>query len=318
MKKKCVRSLSVLALTVLVIIGCGQQKAVETEIFDTEVSLQSSVETTSDIEEAINQTEIPLAEEDVLQSEFILGDDEFIVPLEENYVYHQMKNPSWEYYHENGAQELNAQTVFLEKLDEVSNGISDMNQWTSTYKLDFQKMPYSDEVYSYDVYGYNALEVYELFLGERYGEGREITLNFSDYNYANDFAEADRDYVFQRIIWAKVEDGILYVATGHYTYAESSPHNGYITAIDLADYHVIWKTAPLTCNSLSFEVIGDAIVCGYGFTAEDDFLYILDKKTGMVQETIPLKTAAEYIYQQDDILYVHTYASDLRFQIIEK
>lgn len=298
MKKKCVMSMLVVVLTAVVTGGCGkQEKPVETVMFDTAVCLQGSVE-------AVTQTEA-VAEETATE-------------LENRYIYHQMANPSWDYYHENGVQEMSKQTVFLEKLDEAANGIFDVNTWNSTYNLHFQDMPYSDEDYSYETFGNDGYDTYELILSERVEDGKEITLDFSAYSYADYYVEEDKDFVFQRIIWAKVDDGILYVATGHYTYAASSPNNAYITAIDLEDYHVIWKTAPLTCNSLSFEVIGDAICCGYGFTAEDDFLYILDKKTGMVQESIPLKTAADYIYQQDDILYVHTYDSDLQFQIIEK
>lgn len=304
MKKKCVMSLLLVALTDLVITGCGKQEVMLTEEFNAGVVMQEFTETEE------NTT--------VIQTDFVLAEDEFIVPIDERCVYHQLENPSWDYYHENATQELTQQTVFLEKLSETANGISDVNKWADTNNLDFEGMSYADENYYYDTYGDNAWDAYELFLVECDGEGREITLDFSNYSYANDFAEEDKDYVFQRIIWAKADNGVLYVATGHYTYAASSPHNGYITAIDLEDFHVIWKTAPLTCNSLSFEVIGDAIVCGYGFTDEDDFLYILDKKTGMVQESIPLKTAADYIYQQDDILYVHTYDSDLKFQIIEK
>lgn len=307
MKKKSVMGMLSVVLTVAVMSGCSkQEEPVETVIFDTGVSLESSVETASEVDEAI------------MQGESGTEVNEVVTQIEEKYIYHQMENPSWEYYHENGTQEMSQQTVFLEKLDETANGISDVNQWISANKLDFKTMPYSDEDYSYSTYGYNAFDTYELLLWERIADGKEITLSFLDYNYADYYVEADKDFVFQRIIWAKVDDGILYVATGHYTYAASSPDNAYITAIDLEDYHVIWKTAPLTCNSLSFEVIGDAICCGYGFTAEDDLLYILDKKTGMVQESIPLKTAADYIYQQDDILYVHTYDSDLRFKIIEK
>ena len=307
MKKKRVVGMLFVTLTVTVINGCGkQEEPVETVIFDTKVSLESGVETTAEAGEAITQAE---SETEV---------NEVATQTEEKYIYRQMENPSWEYYHENGAQELSPQTVFLEKLDETANGISDVNQWISANELDFKTMPYSDEDYSYSTYGYNAFDTYELLLWERIADGKEITLDFSEYSYADFYVEADKDFVFQRIIWAKVDDGILYVATGHYTYAASAPDNAYITAIDLEDYHVIWKTAPLTCNSLSFEVIGDAICCGYGFTAEDDFLYILDKKTGMVQESIPLKTAADYIYQQDGILYVHTYDSDLRFEIMEK
>lgn len=309
MKKKLVNGTMFFVLTAIVISGCGKrEEPVEIVVYDELVSLESSIEAATQAESVMQMESVTEAEEALSQTEN--QEQEF-------YIYRQMENPSWDYYHENGQQIVGTQTVFLEKLDETSNGISDVNQWIATNQLNFQTMPYSDEDYSYDTYGYNAFDTYELLLWERIADGKEITLSFSDYNYADDFAEADRDFVFQRIIWAKVDHGILYVATGHYTYAASSPHNAYITAIDLEDYHVIWKTAPLTCNSLSFEVIGDAIVCGYGFTAEDDFLYILDKNTGMVQESIPLKTAADYIYRQGGILYVHTYDSDLRFQIVE-
>lgn len=314
MKKKYVGCLLWMILTGVVISGCGkQEEPVETVIFDAEVSLESSVEATTS--ESVMQAE---EQEAVMQTQSEIEENEMTTQTEEKYIYRQIENPSWDYYHENGEQEVSQQTVFLEKLAETANGISDVNQWIAKYNLDFQTMPYSDEDYSYSTFGFNNFDTYELLLGERVADGKEITLSFTDYNYADDFAEADKDYVFQRIIWAKAEDGILYVATGHYTYAASSPHNAYITAIDLEDYHVIWKTRPLICNSLSFEVIGDAIVCGYGFTNESDFLYILDKKTGMVQEIIPLTTAADYIYRQDDILYVHTYDTDLKFQIAEK
>lgn len=307
MKKKMVKSIMMIALTAIVISGCGKrEKPVETVIFDVETSLESSIE-------AITQAESVMQTEVATEAELPTDNS-----VEEKNIYHQVENPSWDYYLADHSKVVGEQTVFLEKLDETANGISDVNQWIAANQLDFHTMPYSDEDYTYDTYGYNAFDTYELLLWERIADGKEITLDFSAYNYADYYVEVDKDFVFQRIIWAKAEDGILYVATGHYTYAASSPHNAYITAIDLADYHVIWKTSPLICNSLSFEVIGDAICCGYGFTAEDDFLFILDKKTGMVQETIPLKTAADYIYRQDDILYVHTYDSDLKFQIVER
>lgn len=43
---------------------------------------------------------------------------------------------------------------------------------------------------------------------------------------------------------------------------ESLPNTGYITAVSLEDYHVLWKTEPLACNSLNFEITGDVILCG--------------------------------------------------------
>jgi len=145
MKKKSVVGMLFVALTVTVMNGCGkQEEPVETVIFDTKVSLESGVETTAEVGEAITQAE---SETEV---------NEVATQTEEKYIYRQMENPSWDYYHENGTQEMSQQTVFLEKLDETANGISDVNQWISANELDFKPMPYSDENYSYDTYGYNA------------------------------------------------------------------------------------------------------------------------------------------------------------------
>lgn len=296
MKKKFVESVMVSMLIGAVITGCGkQEESTETVYFSTEPSSESDAEITTEEMESERQTE----------------------SISEEPTYYHIENPGWDYYQEDKSAVAGEQTLHLEKLGETPNGVSTLEQWLTTNNLDFQEMPYSDENYTYSAYGNNGFDTYELQLQELNGEERTITLDFSDYNYANDFEESERDFVFQRIIWAKAEEDILYVATGHYTYAASSPHNAYITAIDLNDFHVIWKTSPLVCNSLSFEVISDSIVCGYGFTDEDDYLYILDKKTGMVQETIPLKKAAEYIYLKDDTLYVKTYDADLTFKILK-
>lgn len=86
---------------------------------------------------------------------------------EEKYIYLQIENPSWDYYLANHSKVVGEQTVFLEKLDETANGISDVNQWIAANQLDFHAMPYSDEDYTYDTYGYNAFDTYELLLWER-------------------------------------------------------------------------------------------------------------------------------------------------------
>lgn len=294
-KSKILKNILLVTLTAVFTIGCSKnEEPTETVTLD----LQPKSEVT---ESASTETESIESQTESTQQELFISI--------------QMENPSWDYYCADEGLTMEEQTIHLEKLTETPNGVSDINEWIAANELDFQQMPYSDEHYTYSTYGANAFDAYELQLQELFGDRRTITLDFSDYSYANDFEESERDFVFQRIIWAKAEDGILYVATGHYTYAASSPHNAYITAIDLNDYHVLWKTAPLTCNSLSFEVIADAIVCGYGFTDEDDYLYILDKKTGLRQEEIPLKTAAEYIYRKDDTLYVKTYNTDYTFKI---
>ena len=66
---------------------------------------------------------------------------------------------------------------------------------------------------------------------------------------------------------------------------------------------------------MNFLVKGDVIFCGYGFTAEDDYLYQLDKNTGEVIDRLPLKKMPDLMAEKDDRLYVHTYSYDYVIEI---
>ena len=62
-------------------------------------------------------------------------------------------------------------------------------------------------------------------------------------------------------------------------------------------------------------MVGDVILCGYGFTAEDDFLYQIDRKTGAVIGETDLASMMDYIVYQDGRLYVRTYHTDYVFEV---
>lgn len=66
---------------------------------------------------------------------------------------------------------------------------------------------------------------------------------------------------------------------------------------------------------MNFLVKGDVIFCGYGFTAEDDYLYQLDKNTGEVIDRLSLKKMPDLMAEKDDRLYVHTYSYDYVIEI---
>lgn len=124
------------------------------------------------------------------------------------------------------------------------------------------------------------------------------------------------DFTNQRVIWAVEKDGILYVSHGHNTYAkESQGRNAYLTAIDPKKDEILWRSAPLVANARTFLVLGDLIVSGYGFTAEPDFLYLIDRKTGEVAGRHPLKTGPEQILLRDGLLYVRCYDTDEVFRV---
>ena len=163
--------------------------------------------------------------------------------------------------------------------------------------------------------------------GETFADGRylivfnaatdqpQYSLDFSNYQWPSSYSPSERDFVQMSVNWAHVEDEILYVSYGHNTYAASSDgFNAYIAAIDLATSELLWNSASLVCNSSNFIVQDDAIICGYGFTSESDYLYILNKGDGRVADSIPIASAASTLVVKDRTLFVRAYNTDYEFE----
>jgi hypothetical protein len=163
-----------------------------------------------------------------------------------------------------------------------------------------------------------------LIYGKDYASGRYLIamdkesgkfrygFDFINYTQSPEYDAKDRDFVFQSTEWAVEEGNTIYVSHNHLTYARSSRgKNAYITAIDTRTNRVLWRSQPLVSNANNFEVINDLIVCGYGFTAEPDFLYLLDKKTGDVKQQLAVKSKADYIIHKNNKIYVRMYDTDL-------
>jgi hypothetical protein len=125
-----------------------------------------------------------------------------------------------------------------------------------------------------------------------------------------------KEFTSQRVLWAVEKDGTLYVSHGHNTYAkESRGRNAYLTAIDPKTDQILWRSPPLVANANTFVVLGDLIVSGYGFTAEPDFLDLIDRKKGEVVARQPVKTGPEQILLKDGLLYVRCYNTDEVFRL---
>lgn len=235
-----------------------------------------------------------------------------------------MENPSWDYFLAQGVvpAELAAAPLKLVKRTEQANGITDTEQWFEKNQLGSSPAEpggadgkadsdrYSCEILN----GSNRWEAYCIQVTDKV-KGDSFILDFSDYRFANDFKESDKDFAEQRIRYIQVEDGILYFSIGHLTYAETSPHNAYVAAVDLAEKKLLWKSQPLVSNASQFVIAGDVILCGYGFTAEPDYLYQLDRKSGQVIAQLPIKSKADYLILKDQVLYVRTYNTDYTFQV---
>ena len=112
---------------------------------------------------------------------------------------------------------------------------------------------------------------------------------------------------------ACLKDGIFYGASVTNGYAQ--PDTCFMFAYDLENNKLLWRSADQTCNSMNFIVKDNVIICGYGFTSEDDYLYQLDLHTGEVLSRLKLKKQPDLLVYQDNTLYVHTYSYNYTIEI---
>ena len=256
-----------------------------------------------------------------------------------------MEAPTFEYYLADKVANKTESILSLELVSKNANKITDEQEWFDKNKIALRNIPLesitnpSDQTYSkiassfyqfkitealqddkyiYTPYGEDYSEGYYLKIYDKSTKENLYTLDFSSYRYSPENEKEYTDYVQQRITWATIVDNVLYISTSHNTYAEfSNGKTAYITAIDLSDLSILWRSDPLVCNSRDFLVLGDTIICGYGFTAEDDFLYELSKNTGKKVGTIPLASGPSYLIQSGESLFVRTYDTDYEFKIIQ-
>ncbi len=113
----------------------------------------------------------------------------------------------------------------------------------------------------------------------------------------------------------EVVDKTLYFDANYNGYAEIAKNKtGYLIALDVFKGKVLWTTPALTASFWGFVVIQDRIVAGYGFTDEPDFLYVVNRHTGAIEQKQKLKSAHETLFLKGNRLYVRTYNMDYVFE----
>jgi len=230
-----------------------------------------------------------------------------------------LSTPSWIYY--DNTPERTKTNLNLTQVSVTPNNITDTAAWASSVNWYIpDRLSFCDDNYYFELSGTDSagLEWYPYIMDiyDRYTDDHLYSIDFSNYYYPDQYVQEDLDFVEESIHYATICDNILYVSTFHNTYAASAPHNGYITAIDLNNnFTVLWRSDPLTCNSNNFIVTDDAIICGYGFTAEDDYIYILNRSDGMRQKSILVKTSPDYFHFVEDELHVRCYNVDYVFKV---
>ncbi len=256
-----------------------------------------------------------------------------------------LKEPPFSYYL-NDSKISNKKTATLKLTVKTSktNNITDEEDWVKKNKLSLNtyEVPNSyrmisgnlpeeidtnwnsliitsafyDKAYIYCTYGSDFSEGYILNIYNYKTLELVYSLDFSNYKYAPKYIKSDYEFIQQSIRWAAIKNGILYVSHSHNTYAKSSSNmNAYITAIDLSDMSVIWRTNALVSNSNNFVIIDDVILCGYGFTNEKDYLYQINRNNGKILKKTSLKSAVSYIVKKGNSLYVRTYNMDYIFKL---
>lgn len=188
----------------------------------------------------------------------------------------------------------------LKIISEEENGVDWANDWYHQMNLSLPMIGdewnhFYDEIYEYIWIG-ECLEIYEKETGK--------LLYSLEY-------PTDKWYVNGNNAYLK--DGIFYGASVTNGYAQ--PDTCFMFAYDLNNEKLLWRSASQSCNTMNFIVKGDIIICGYGFTAEKDYLYQINMNTGEIIDEIELKKMPDLLVEQDGKLYVHTYSYDYVLEI---
>ena len=204
--------------------------------------------------------------------------------------------------------------VTLKQVSCTENDITDDEDWFRRAGFNPPGNDASDDQYNYVLTGdkgYGTMSVVEINDVET---GKlKYRFDFSDLLYAKGYE--GNDFVERGVRHCFITDDYLYVNLYHSTYAESCPDNAFMMCIDINTGETVWVSEKLTSNSCNFVRWGDNIITGYGFTAEDDYIYILNRFTGEVTEKIKVKKSPDYFAFVDDEIWVRTYSYDYVFKI---
>lgn len=345
MKKKLI--ISLLALIIIIAFGACEKETKVNDIIENKAKKPVSSQDKKENDKEETDSKEPSDANDPTESKeptdyTPLGNEEVNIDIVNPVL---MDTPPFSYYISQKVIDANSNSIKLSLISSETNEIIDDENWfidnnlsINTYSVpnSFRSIngnlpngidtiwdrliitaAFYDDNYIYSTYGNNFSEGYILNIYDIETLRILYTIDFSSYNYSPDYIDEDYDYIQQKINWAEIKNNILYISHSHNTYAKSSNNmNAYITAIDLSDMNILWRTDALVSNSNNFLIIEDVIISGYGFTDEPDYLYQININTGETLDTIPLKTAATYIIKKDQSLFVRTYNTNYVFDII--
>ena len=275
------RLLIALSMTVLLLMGCSK------ETIPSEPESTENVETVDAVTEVSDETEnMEIAE---------VEEAEVAETVEPKYITIDFTGVT-----ETHAEGDSVTPLKWNILSEEDNGIDFADEWYASENLSLPMIgtdwnSFSDENYEY------LWEGEDLYI---YENGTGNCLYVLHY-------PTDKWYVNGNNAYLK--DGIFYGASVTNGYAQ--PNTCFMFAYDLENEKLLWRSADQSYNSMNFVVEGDVLICGYGFTAEPDYLYQINRNTGEIIDRLLLKKMPDLIVEQDGKLYVHTYSYNYVIEI---
>ena len=114
---------------------------------------------------------------------------------------------------------------------------------------------------------------------------------------------------------AQMVGDALIVASWRNGYAKDVQNQtAYLTAHDQATGELLWQSDPLV-SSGPFLVTGSHIISGYGFTAEPDFVFLIDLATGKTVQREALQSGPSMIVLRGDRVHLRNYDTDAEFKL---
>lgn len=308
-----------IAVLCLMLIGCSRETvnsdinsdtnstvetAEDTDIAD-EAEQENDLTAESDAENPASEEEEASGNENALSDEADEADEEDEEDVKENTSKEELAvEPKYITIDLSGVKEthIEGETVEPLKLQIISeeyNNIDWANDWYERENLSLPMIGNEWNHFYDDTYEYLWAD------DELYIFDRQISNSDTHCLYVLQYP-TDKWYINGNNAWLK--DGIFYGASVTNGYA--GPDSCFMFAYDLEQDKLLWRSADQSYNSMNFVVKGDVILCGYGFTAEDDYLYQINRNTGEILDRLELKKMPDLLVEQDGKLYVHTYSYD--------
>lgn len=247
------------------------------------------------------------------------GDTDTIIPTQEKEApdqHAEIENPTFDKYVADGQTAANKHVNLTMTKEEKSDWL-DTEAWCAQHGFAQIGYDYKDEDYEYMFgntveydYMYNSLYIYDI-------QTDDLLYDLDFYTLCNgpDEKEGYTSHSTEYLKYAKIVGDILYAEVGHAGYASEEPKSNYIVAYDLIERKLLFRSEPMVAGAANFQIVDDTIICGYGFTEEPDYIYLLDRFTGDVVEQMPVNSAPAQFEIEGDTLYVATYNTAYEFQI---